>query len=182
MLRRFGNIIDAVATVAKVLRVSSRRQVRTRSSQRQTLADPSDCSGQPTSAAPRFRGLHHRYDLTACLACERCARNCAGGCIHVGKERVPGRSGFQITSFTIDYERCLVCGLCTELCPAGCLVMGCSRELSRCVREGRMVDFSRLPVEAAWGPSTFDPLAATRRADVTPALQRESHPNGGKNG
>lgn len=182
MLSRFGNIFDVVATVAKALRVTARQQIRTCSSKRRTLAEQIEYPELPFSADRRFRGFHHRYDLTACIACERCARNCPAGCIHVGKERVPGRRGFQITSFTIDYARCLNCGLCSESCPAECIVMGSSEDLSRCSREGCIVDFSRLPAEVAWGPSTLDPVVAARYKAITRPAQGGPYQYGEGNG
>ncbi len=173
MPRRFGNIIDAVA---KVLRLAPRHQIGT------YTTEQVEYSGLPFSAARRLRGSHHRYDLTGCVGCECCARSCPGGCIHVGKERVPGRRGLQITSFSIDYARCLACGMCTELCPAGCIVMGSSRELSRHRREGCVVDFSRLPVEAAWGSSRPDRKVAARCGAVTRLVRALAERSGGGNG
>ena len=43
---------------------------------------PSSTSIRSSAAKiyPRFRGFH-RYDLTTCIACERCARDCPVGCI-----------------------------------------------------------------------------------------------------
>ena len=106
--------------------------------------------------SPRFRGFH-RYDLTTCIACERCARDCPVGCIYIGKERVAGRKGFQITSYTIDYGKCMFCAICTENCPVDCIFMGSSYDLSCYSREGCIVDFSRLPLEVAWGPRDAQP-------------------------
>jgi len=164
MLRRFGSLLGVVATVAKVLRATARQQTRTRFPWRRPLAQQLAYPELPFSAARRLEGSH-RYDLTACIACGRCAEDCPAGCIHVGKERVPGRRGLQITSFTIDYARCLLCGLCSRLCPADCIVIDAPRNLNAYSREGRVVDFSCLPGEVAWGPSTFR-TAVTARAKV----------------
>ena len=53
--------------------------------------------------------------------------------------------------------------------------MGSSHDLSCYRREGCLVDFSRLPVEIAWGRATLDPLAVARSKSV----QRPVH--GGPN-
>ena len=98
----------------------------------------------PLAVSPRFRGFH-RYDLTSCIACERCAKDCPVGCIYIGKQRAAGRKGFQITSYTIDYGKCLFCAICTENCPVDCIFMGSSFDLSCYSRDGCIVDFSRLP-------------------------------------
>ena len=86
-----------------------------------------------------------------------------------------GRKGFQVTSFTIDYGKCLFCALCIDPCPVDCIFMGSSHDLSCYSREGCLVDFSRLPVEIAWGRATLDPLAVARSKSV----QRPVH--GGPN-
>ncbi len=95
--------------------------------------------------------------MTSCIACERCARDCPVGCIYIGKERVAGRKGFQVTSFTVDYGKCMLCAICTENCPVDCIFLGSSYDLSCYSREGSLVDFSRLPLEAAWGRATLNP-------------------------
>jgi NADH-quinone oxidoreductase subunit I len=174
MLRRFGGIFGVVA---KVLRATARRQTRMCSPRRRPLAEQIECPELPFSTARRLEGSH-RYDLTACTACGRCAEDCPAGCIRVGKERVPGRRGFQVTSFTIDYARCLLCGMCSRLCPADCIVIDSSRHLNAYSREGCVVDFSRLPVEVAWGPSTLH-TRMTARAQV---ITRPARGGPGQNG
>ena len=183
MLRRFGNIFDVVATVARVLRATAREQMSTYSSlKRLTRTEQTEYPKLRLSAARRPRGFHHRYDLTACVGCERCAGNCPGGCIHVGKERVAGRSGFQVSSFTIDYAGCLGCGSCSASCPADSIVMDSSEDPSWRSREGEIVDFSRLPVEVAWGPSTLCPTVSARCRAAARTVQKGSDQYGGTNG
>jgi NADH-quinone oxidoreductase subunit I len=81
------------------------------------------------------------------------------GCIYIGKERMAGRKGFRVTSFTIDYGKCMFCAICTESCPADCIYMGSSYDLSCYSREGAVVDFSRLPLQIAWGQATLNAAA-----------------------
>ena len=156
MLRWFRNIYRAVVTVATALWVSLRYWLRTYDPKRKTFTEHYEYPELPARVYPRFRGFH-RYDLTSCIACERCAKDCPVGCIYIGKQRVAGRKGFQITSYTIDYGKCLMCAICTESCPADCIFMGSSFDLSCYSRDGCMVDFSRLPVEVAWGRATLNP-------------------------
>jgi NADH-quinone oxidoreductase subunit I len=151
----FGNVYCAAATVAKALWVSLRYWGRTYDPRRRTFTEAYEYPELPLTVAERFRGFH-RYDLRTCIACERCARDCPAGCISIGKQRVEGRKGFQVTSYTIDYGRCMFCGICTENCPADCLLMGSAYDLSCYSREGCVVDFSRVPVEAAWGRDTLN--------------------------
>jgi NADH-quinone oxidoreductase subunit I len=181
MLHRFGKIVGVVATVAKVLRVSARQQTSTSSPQRREFASRIEYRRVRFSVTGRRRGSH-RYDLTGCIACARCARNCPAGCIHVGKERVPGRRGLQITTFTIDYAKCLGCGLCSRLCPTGCLMMDSSHGLSWYSRGRGIVDFSRLPVEVAWGRSTLGPTVTPRPRAFTRPAQGGPDQHGRRNG
>ena len=123
------NIYQAVVTVAGALWVSLRYWWRTYDPRQQNVHRAVRVSRLPAHIYPRFRGFH-RYDLTSCIACERCARDCPVGCIYIGKERVAGRKGFQVTSFTIDYGKCMLCAICTENCPVDCIFLGSSYDLS----------------------------------------------------
>jgi len=149
------NIYNAVVTVAKALWVGMWYWIRTYNPRRRTFTEQYEYPELPMAVSPRYRGFH-RYDLTACIACERCARECPVACIYIGKERAVGRKGFQVTSFVIDYGKCMFCGICTESCPADCIYMGSSYDLSCYGREGTIVDFSRLPLSVAWGQATLN--------------------------
>ncbi len=159
----FRNLFQAVLTVAKALWVCLRYWFCTYNPTRKTFTEHYEYPELPLVVAPRYRGFH-RYDLTKCIACERCARDCPADCIFIGKERVAGRKGFQVTGYVIDYGRCLMCGICTEHCPVDCIFMGSSYDLSCYSRDGCVVDFSRLPLEVAWGRASLNPtvLAASK--------------------
>jgi NADH-quinone oxidoreductase subunit I len=166
MLRWFRNIVTAVITVLQALWVSVRYWIRTYDPRRRTFTEHYEFPELPIALAPRYRGFH-RYDLTTCIACDGCARACPAGCIEIGKKRNEGRKGFQITSYMIDYGQCLFCALCVEACPVDCLLMGSSHDLSCYNRDGCAVDFSRLPIEIAWGRATLDPLVVARSKTVS---------------
>ena len=155
MWRWFRNIFRAVFTVASALGVCLRCWLVTYNPRRRTFTEQYEYPELPAKIYPRFRGFH-RYDLTKCIACERCSRDCPVGCIYVGKQRVEGRKGFQVTSFTIDYGKCMFCAICTESCPTDCIFMGSSYDLSCYSRDGCIVDFSRLPLEVARGRATLN--------------------------
>jgi NADH-quinone oxidoreductase subunit I len=152
------NILAAVTTVVHAMYVSVRYWLRTYDSRRRTFTEQFEYPELPVPAAARYRGFH-RYDLTTCIACQQCAKACPAGCIYVGRERVAGRKGFRVTSFTIDYTKCLFCALCVEPCPVDCIFMGSSHDLSCYSRDGCIVDFSRLPLEVAWGRASLNPTA-----------------------
>jgi NADH-quinone oxidoreductase subunit I len=154
----FANILIAVRTVAHALWVTIRYWVITYDPKRKTFTEHFEYPELPLRVSPRYRGFH-RYDLTTCIACDRCARDCPVGCIYIGKERATGRKGFQVTNFTIDYTKCMFCALCVESCPVDCIFMGSTHDLSCYSRDGCIVDFSRLPLEIAWGRSTLNPTA-----------------------
>jgi NADH-quinone oxidoreductase subunit I len=165
----FRNVFQAVATVAHALWISVRYWGRTYDPKRRTFTEQYEYPELPVRVSPRFRGFH-RYDLTTCIACERCARDCPAGCILIGKQRVAGRKGFQITSYTIDYGKCMFCAICTENCPVDCIFMGSAYDLSCYSREGCIVDFSRLPLEVAWGPATLNPTVVANSKAVARAV------------
>ena len=152
----FGDLGQTVVTVAKAMWVTVRVWFDTYKPQRRTFTEHYEYPELPVPVADRFRGFH-RFDLTTCIACERCARDCPVDCIYVGKQRVPGRKGFRVTSFVVDYTKCMFCALCTENCPVDCIFMGATHDLSCYSRDGCIVDFSRLPLEVAWGRSSLDP-------------------------
>ena len=156
MIRWFQNILTAVVTVLKTLWVGMRYWIITYDPKRGTFTEKYEYPELPVPIAPRYRGFH-RYDLTTCIACERCARDCPIGCIYIGKERAVGKKGFQVTHYTIDYTKCLLCGICTESCPVDCVFMGSTYDLSCYSRDGCIVDFARLPLEVAWGQATLNP-------------------------
>lgn len=156
MLNWFRNVYRAVITTVHAMWVGLRYWIVTYNPKRKTFTEHYEYPELPTKVSPRFRGFH-RYDLTTCIACERCSRDCPVGCIAVEKQRATGRKGFQVTSYTIDYGRCLFCGLCTENCPVDCVLMGSTYDLSCYSREGCIVDFARLPLEVAWGRDTLNP-------------------------
>ena len=157
----FRNVYQAVVTVSLALLVCLRYWLRTYNPRRKTFTEYYEYPELPLEIFPRFRGFH-RFDLTTCIACERCARDCPAGCISIGKRRVEGKKGFQVTNYTIDYGRCMFCAICTENCPSDCIYMGSSYDLSCYSREGCIVDFARLPVEVAWGRATLNPTAVAR--------------------
>jgi NADH-quinone oxidoreductase subunit I len=152
----FRDVCSGVITTFQTLWVGLCYWLRTYNPQRLTFTQRYEYPELPVPIAPRFRGFH-RYDLTSCIACDRCARDCPANCITVGKERQAGTKGFRVTSYTIDYTKCLLCGICTESCPTDCIFLGASYDLSCFCREGCIVDFSRLPLEIAWGRATLNP-------------------------
>jgi NADH-quinone oxidoreductase subunit I len=165
MLGWLLNIFRALFTVAKALWVTLRYWLITYDPRRRTFTEHYEFPELPLAMAPRYRGFH-RYDLTTCIACEACARACPANCICIEKERVPDRKGFRVKRFTIDYGKCLFCALCVEPCPVDCIFMGSSHDLSCYTRDGLQVDFSRLPLEIAWGRTTLEPLAVAQSKAV----------------
>lgn len=158
MRQWFRDIWDAVKTVAQGMGVTLRYWLKTYDPQRKTFTEHFEYPELPVPVAPRYRGFH-RFDLTTCIACDQCAKACPVDCIYIGKERVTQGKGFRVTGFTIDYTKCMFCALCVEPCPVDCIFMGATHDLSCYSRDGCIVDFSRLPVEVAWGRATLNPTA-----------------------
>jgi NADH-quinone oxidoreductase subunit I len=152
------DIWDAVSTVAQGMWVTLRYWLKTYDPDRKTFTEHFEYPELPAPVAPRYRGFH-RFDLTTCIACDQCAKACPVDCIYIQKERVKTGKGFKVSGFTIDYTKCMFCALCVEPCPVDCIFMGATHDLSCYSRDGCIVDFSRLPLEIAWGRATLNPTA-----------------------
>ena len=74
----------------------------------------------PVSVKPRYRGFH-RFDLTTCIGCDKCARACPVDCIYIEKIKNPVGKGFRVNGFKIDYTKCMFCALCVDPCPVDCI-------------------------------------------------------------
>lgn len=166
MWQWFRDIADAVKTVAQGMVVTLRYWLKTYDPQRKTFTEHFEYPELPVPVAPRYRGFH-RFDLTTCIACDQCAKACPVDCIYIGKERVTQGKGFRVTGYTIDYTKCMFCALCVDPCPVDCIFMGATHDLSCYSRDGCIVDFSRLPVEVAWGRATLNPTAVASSKVIT---------------
>jgi NADH-quinone oxidoreductase subunit I len=154
----FLNIWTTVSTVSSGLAVTLKSWFSTYQTDRGTFTEIYEYPEKPAPVAARYRGFH-RFDLTTCIACDQCAKACPVDCIYIGKEKVEGGKGFKVTGYTIDYTKCMFCALCVEPCPVDCIFMGGTLDLSCYSRDGCIVDYSRLPVDIAWGRATINPTA-----------------------
>jgi NADH-quinone oxidoreductase subunit I len=160
-----GNVARTVSTVAAGMAVTLRYFVRTY--RRGTFTAPFAYPEQPVPVRPRYRGFH-RFDLTTCIGCDKCARACPVDCIYIDKEKAaPPLKGFVVTGFRIDYTKCMFCALCVDPCPVDCLFMGSAYDISTYTRDGCVVDYAMLPLDVAWGPDTLSPTAVRASKRVT---------------
>lgn len=162
----FRNVITAIWTVAHGLGVTVRYWFMTYRVDRGTFTHKFEYPEKPVPVAARYRGFH-RFDLTTCIACDQCAKACPVDCIYIGKERVENGKGFRITGYAIDYSKCMFCALCVEPCPVDCIFMGGTHDLSCYSRDGCIVDFSRLPLDLAWGRTTLNPTGVAQSKVLT---------------
>ncbi len=122
---------------------------------------------QPVPIRPRYRG-YHRFDLTTCIGCDKCARACPVDCIYIDKEKAtPPAKGFVVTGFKIDYTKCMFCALCVDPCPVDCIFMGSNYDISTYTRDGCVVDYAKLPLEVAWGQTALNPTAVQESKRVS---------------
>ena len=49
----------------------------------------------PVPVKPRYRGFH-RFDLTTCIGCDKCARACPVDCIYIEKIKNPVGKGLEL--------------------------------------------------------------------------------------
>ena len=153
----FRNVALATSTIAKGMYVTLWTFVQ--SFRRKAFTQHFEYPEKPVPIKPRYRGFH-RFDLTTCIGCDKCARACPVDCIYIEKEKAaPPAKGFVVTGFKIDYTKCMFCALCVDPCPVDCIFMGSNHDLSTFGRDGCIVDYAKLPLAVAWGQATLNPTA-----------------------
>lgn len=86
-----------------------------------------------------FRGMP-LYDMSKCLGCGLCERDCPSAAIEmVGKGKE--------AEFTVFLDRCAFCSQCADSCPVSAVTLTDSYELARFERDDLIIRFrrSRLP-------------------------------------
>ena len=159
-LRNFGewsrNVWSAVSTLLFGMCVTARTMLITY--RRKAFTEVYEYPEVPVPVKARYRGFH-RFDLTTCIGCEKCAAACPVDCIYIEKTKSPVGKGFRVDGFTIDYTKCMFCALCVDPCPVDCIFMGSNHDLSCFSRDGCIVDYAKLPLEISWGQATLNPTA-----------------------
>jgi NADH-quinone oxidoreductase subunit I len=56
--------------------------------------------------------------------------------------------------------------MAVSTCPVDCIFMGATHDLSCYGRDGCIVDFSRLPLDVAWGRATLNPTAVAESKSI----------------
>ncbi len=104
----FRNVFVTVWTVAYGMWITLRTWFKTYN--RQTFTEVYEYPEVPVPVKPRYRGFH-RFDLTTCIACDKCAVACPVDCIYIEKEKSPVGKGFRVDTYAIDYTKCMFCAL-----------------------------------------------------------------------
>ena len=150
------NVVLAISTVAEGMYVTLWYLFQTY--KRRTFTHQFEYPERPVPVKARYRGFH-RFDLTTCIGCDKCAKACPVDCIYIDKQKNPVGKGFRVTGFKIDYTKCMFCALCVDPCPVDCIFMGSTYDQSTFSRDGCIIDFAKLPLEVAWGQATLNPTA-----------------------
>jgi len=156
MLSWLRNIYFAIKTVGEGMQVTLWYFFQTY--RRRAFTQQFEYPELPVPVKPRYRGFH-RFDLTTCIGCDKCARACPVDCIYIEKIKNPVGKGFRVNGFKIDYTKCMFCALCVDPCPVDCIFMGSTYDQSCYSRDGCIVDFAKLPLEIAWGQASLNPIA-----------------------
>ncbi len=102
----FHNVLVAIQTVAQGMYITLWYFLQTY--RRKTFTERFEYPELPVPVKPRYRGFH-RFDLTTCIGCDKCARACPVDCIYIEKIKNPVGKGFRVNGFTIDYTKCMFC-------------------------------------------------------------------------
>jgi NADH-quinone oxidoreductase subunit I len=168
------NVVVAVKTVAQGMWVTLWYFLQTY--KRKAFTQHFEYPELPVPVKPRYRGFH-RFDLTTCIGCDKCARACPVDCIYIEKIKNPVGKGFRVNGFKIDYTKCMFCALCVDPCPVDCIFMGSTYDQSCYSRDGCVVDFAKLPLETAWGQASLNPTAvAASKLTVEPVWTKPPDP------
>jgi NADH-quinone oxidoreductase subunit I len=160
----FRNVRLAIGTIAQGMFVTLDYMVQT--FRRKAFTQHFEYPEKPVPIKPRYRGFH-RFDLTTCIGCDKCARACPVDCIYIEKEKAkPPGKGFVVGGFKIDYTKCMFCALCVDPCPVDCIFMGSNFDLSCFSRDGCVVDYAKLPLEIAYGQATLNPTVVAESKKV----------------
>ena len=170
----FRNVWLAISTVAAGLWVTLRTWLMTY--RRSAFTQAYEYPEVPVPVKPRYRGFH-RFDLTECIACDRCVVACPVDCIYIDKKKSDTGKGFRVDAFEIDYTKCMFCALCVDPCPVDCIFMGSTYDLSSYSRDGCLVDFAKLPLEVAWGRQTLNPTAVAASKTIAEPAWIKGEPN-----
>ncbi|MGC1275984.1 MAG: 4Fe-4S binding protein [Planctomycetaceae bacterium] len=170
----FRNVWIAIHTVASGMAITLRLWLQTY--RRRTFTEVYEYPEVAVPVKARYRGFH-RFDLTACIACDRCAVACPVDCIYIEKSKSPSGKGFRVETFAIDYTKCMFCALCVDPCPVECIFMGSTYDLSGYSRDGCLVDFAKLPLETAWGRATLNPTVVAASKSIAEPVWIKGEPN-----
>lgn len=171
----FRNVVLAIRTIAQGMYLTLWYVLQT--FRRRAFTEHFAYPEKPVPIRPRYRGFH-RFDLTTCIGCDKCARACPVDCIYIDKEKVPPPGkGFRVTGFKIDYTKCMFCALCVDPCPVDCIFMGSNHDISCYTRDGCVVDYAALPLDVAWGQATLSPTAvASSKLQLGPVWVKPTPP------
>src|SRR5262245_32804951 len=92
------NIVQTVKTVGQGMYVTLWYFLQT--FRRKTFTERFEYPELPVPVKPRYRGFH-RFDLTTCIGCDKCARACPVDCIYIEKVKNPVGKGFRVHGFRI---------------------------------------------------------------------------------
>ncbi len=134
----FGDIVEAVVSIAKGMGVTIRTMVRPPETVQYPDIDVLDpkMAGYSANLKPvseRFRGIL-TVNTDSCVVDNLCARACPVNCIQIeglkgpktkAKNLLPGGKDLPKTRYPVRFDihigRCLYCGLCVEACNTGAI-------------------------------------------------------------
>jgi NADH-quinone oxidoreductase subunit I len=161
-----NNILEAVVTTAKGMRITARYGVDPR--EEVTLQYPEERWEVPE----RYRGFLHN-DINTCIVCNMCVKMCPMDCISLESVRGADKKPV-LASYDINVGRCMFCGLCVEVCPPKSLKHTGGYEMASVERDELILRFVK---EDAAG---IKARVARQVAEAAAAAEKAAAQGGGK--
>ena len=154
-----GDIVEAVVTTAKGMRITARYGVDAKEEVTQQYPE---VRREPDE---RFRGFLHN-DIVRCTSCTMCVKVCPVDCISLEAVRGADKK-MVLVSYEINIGRCMFCGLCVEVCPPKSLVHTIGYEMAMFERGEMILPFVHEdPVEIKARVAKQVTEAAAKAAEV----------------
>jgi len=160
MKQYFVDILDAIVTVAKGMKITFRHLFKPSVTAQYTADELPEERWKPAGLTVPEGLLNSRsrmrlhVKIEDCIGCKQCERACPVDCIHITAEKrtaadpelfAADGTAIKLTvrQFDIDMTLCCYCALCVYPCPTDCIVMTPEYEFAESVKGNFLYRFAK---------------------------------------